>query len=153
MSINNTVLVISDRWEQYALTTALLREAGYLIRFAGTVRDAVEMTQAECPHLIISELAMPDIDGLDLCRQIRRSAKTSNVPIVLLGDLSNENPIVADGRRCGANDYVQKPIANGELFDRCYRIIASHTRDPFSIRSEPVDFVKRVSRGPELMAA
>ncbi len=138
MGINNKILLITERQEQFDFATSLLREVGYRPLVAASVSQGIRMAEAENPHLIISELAGPHIDGLELCRLVRSEPKLRSTPILLVGDLDKDSSIVKDSRRCGASDYVQKPIEQGNLFDQCYRLIASNPRNFVHLRAEPL---------------
>ena len=110
MSVNKSVLVISESQRQFSLAANLLRAEGYKVSFAGNINKSLKIVDAEPPQLIISELAMPDIDGLQICKQFRSDYRMCQTPILLVGDLSENSSIVKDSRRCGASDYVQKPF-------------------------------------------
>lgn len=123
MKGNNTVLVISAGPEQFSLAVSRLQFAGCSVLFADETSDGLRLAQDQLPGLIISELAMPNIDGLELCRRARQDERLSATPILLVGDLSEESSIVQDGLRCGASDYVIKQINQGDLFKRCSNLI------------------------------
>lgn len=123
MSKGNTVLVISAGPEQFSLAVSRLQFAGCSVIFSDEAEEGLRVAQRTRPGLIISELAMPNIDGLELCRRVRQDETLSSVPIVLVGDLSEGSSIVKDGLRCGATDYVIKRIDQGDLFKRCSSLI------------------------------
>ena len=118
MTRNEKVLVISDGPEQFALAASALGNEGYSVMFASDVKESLRIANAESPNMIISELAMSDIDGLQICRQFRKDKAMRTTPILLVGDLSESSPIVKDGRRCGASDYVQRPFTFDALARR-----------------------------------
>lgn len=122
MTIRNTILVISDHPEQFNLAASRLREDGYRVRFEKSPHYSLCIAKAETPRLIITELAVPDIDGLELCLNIRNYETLVSTPILLVGDLSKESAIVSDGLRCGATDYLQKPFDDGALFEVCRKM-------------------------------
>ncbi len=129
MNGNSTILLVSGDVEQFAIVTGLIRSSGLNATFARTVRECLTLAGAELPALIISELAVPDIDGLQLCLRIRAVERSRTTPILLVGDLPRSSPIVADGRRCGANSYLQKPIPPLRLFDKCVDLLNVRNRD------------------------
>lgn len=114
MTLAKTVLVVSDRPEQFELAAGSLQRAGFRIRYRRNLVESVTLALVENPAVIISELAVPDVDGLQLCRSIRR-ALPSNPPIVLVGDLSKESPIVSDALMCGATDYIERRFIYAHL--------------------------------------
>ncbi len=119
MSKNKTVLVISDGHEQFALAASMLRDDGYCVLFENDIAQGLALAKAETPQLIISELAVPNVDGLELCCRVRDDNTLGGTSILLVGDLSKQSPIVADGLRCGAADYLQKPFDQFTLFGLC----------------------------------
>lgn len=133
MNKTKTVIVISESPRQFDFTASLLRAEGYMVRFAADVDKVLEVAGAETPQLVISELAMPNIDGLKICRQIRRDDNMKRTPILLVGDLSETSSIVTDGRRCGANDYVQKPFTFNVLTDKVMKLLECRSSLMFQI--------------------
>ena len=122
MNRNRTVLVISDRQKQFALAASWLMAEGYSVRFAEDLNQSLQIAKSETPGVIISELAVPDIDGLQICLQVRNDTRLRSTPILLIGDLAKNSSIVEDGRRCGANDYVQKPFAFNVLAEKVLKM-------------------------------
>jgi PAS domain S-box-containing protein len=131
-SNNNSVLVISDRPEQFSLTASLLQEEGYTVLFERDSRQSLNIVKAESPRMIISELAVPNVDGLELCARLSQAKDLSPTRVILVGDLSKRSSIVADGLRCGAADYLQKPVDQRELFDVCRSVV-----EPRGLQHEP----------------
>lgn len=130
MNTNNTVLVISDGHEQFASTASMLRGDGFNVRFLRCANDGLDLAGAEAPRLIISELAVPDVDGLQICRRVRADLALEKTPVLLIGDLSRQSSIVEDGIRCGAVEYVQKPIDPFKLAHLCRGILEPQADTP-----------------------
>ena len=108
------ILVVED---EPALLDALeysIRKQGYQVLTAADGHRAVELAGAEHPDLIVLDLMLPGIDGLEVCRAIRR---TDNVPIIMLTALSEEIDKVV-GLEIGADDYLTKPFGMRELLAR-----------------------------------
>ncbi|MBW3593699.1 MAG: response regulator, partial [Actinobacteria bacterium] len=76
-----TVLVVEDESSIASFVSLYLKNAGYAVRTASTGREALSQVAAETPALIILDLMLPDIDGIDVCKRIRQS---SDVPILML---------------------------------------------------------------------
>ncbi|MEP6789013.1 MAG: response regulator [Acidobacteriota bacterium] len=112
-----TVLVISDGQEQFASTALRLFQEGVYVRFENDVDHG--LAGDEPPNLIISELAVANVDGLQLCRRMRRDRHLARTPVLLVGDLSKYSSIVRDSFKCGAADYMQKPLDPVKLADLC----------------------------------
>ncbi len=129
MITNKTVLVLSENQEQFALTASLIRDEGFSVLFAGDAILGLKMAKADPPRMIIAELAMRGMDGLELCRRIRKDKQTRPIPILLIGDLSRDSTIVEDALLCGANDYLQRSFDQIQLFGQCSKIIGIESRE------------------------
>jgi DNA-binding response OmpR family regulator len=123
MKSKGNILIVSANVEQFAIVAFLLRNAGYDTITALDYYEGIKAALVDTPVLVIGELAMPGIDGLKLCCKIRMIERSSSTPIILVGDLSPTSAIVADGRRCGASYYMQKPFDPIRLFNRCTDLI------------------------------
>jgi two-component system KDP operon response regulator KdpE len=94
--------------------TPLLRSRGYAVTVAGTGREALELFGRERPDLVILDLGLPDMDGTEVCRQVR---ERSDVPVLVLSARGGEKDKVA-ALDFGADDYVTKPFGPEELMAR-----------------------------------
>jgi two-component system, OmpR family, KDP operon response regulator KdpE len=92
----------------------LLRSRGYIVTVAGTGHEALDVFERERPDLVILDLGLPDMDGADVCRQVRDRADT---PILILSARGGEKDKVAVLDQ-GADDYVTKPFGPEELMAR-----------------------------------
>ena len=114
MSPHSYVLVVEDEPRYQRLICANLKAKGYRTISAETGNDAIERVAEREPELVILDLGLPDIDGLDVTRRIR---EFSEVPIVIVTARSDEADIVA-GLENGADDYLTKPFGMSELVAR-----------------------------------
>jgi len=92
----------------------LLRSRGYIVTVAGTGHEALDLFERERPDLVILDLGLPDMDGTDVCRQVRERADT---PILILSARGTEKDKVT-ALDHGADDYVTKPFGPEELLAR-----------------------------------
>jgi len=114
MTTGATVLVVEDDAEQRAVLVRELGSRGYRIQEAPDGRTALERWEASRPDVILLDLGLPDLDGLDIIRRIRKDAIT---PIVILsGRYAEREKVEALDR--GADDYVTKPFGLDELHAR-----------------------------------
>jgi two-component system KDP operon response regulator KdpE len=108
------ILVVEDEAGMLRVLHLALSEQGYKVLEATTGRRALGLTEERKPALVLLDLGLPDMDGVDVAARIR---EVSRVPIVVLSARSNEADIVKALDR-GANDYVVKPYREAELFAR-----------------------------------
>lgn len=108
------VLVVDDEPNILSTLAPLLRTQGYEVSTAMSGHAAIETIEREKPDLIVLDLGLPDIDGVDVCRTVR---ETMNVPIVVLSARGAEGDKVR-ALDLGADDYVTKPFGSEELLAR-----------------------------------
>ena len=108
------ILVVDDEPNIIGTLTLLLRGQGYEVLSAMTARAGLEALQRDKPDLVVLDLGLPDMDGVDVCVEIRRS---SGVPILVLSARGAEDDKVR-ALDAGADDYVTKPFGTAELVAR-----------------------------------
>ena len=118
-----TILTVNDSPEQLALLAHLLRAAGYRVVAASDGREGFEAAARERPHLIISDVMMPGVGGIELCRLVRSDPALSQTPVLLLSALSKDTASVVEGLRAGADDYVEAPYDPTRLVARVARLL------------------------------
>jgi len=112
-----SVLVIEDEPEIRELIEYTLSRSGYSVFGAWSGEDALALIQIKSFDVIILDRMLPGVDGLTICRELRSSPATRNVPIIILTALSDESDEIA-GLREGANDYITKPFSPKVLIAR-----------------------------------
>ena len=123
MNIKEKILVVEDEKIIAHFISTVLDNNGYEAMRARTGQEALSMVSSHCPDLIILDLGLPDMDGMELLRQIR---SWSGLPIVVVSARSHERDKVA-ALDMGADDYLTKPFGTGELLARV-RTAIRHTR-------------------------
>ena len=118
-----TVLVVEDEASIASFVSAYLKNAGYAVRTVAKGADALDQVSADPPSLTILDLMLPDIDGIEVCRRIR---KTSDVPILML-TARDEDVDKIIGLEVGADDYMTKPFNPRELVARVKSILRRST--------------------------
>jgi two-component system KDP operon response regulator KdpE len=108
------ILLVDDEVSIQRGVAPLLRSRGYEVEVAGTGTDALRAWAGHRPDLIVLDLGLPDVDGLEVCRRVRAE---SHVPIVVLSARSTEDDKV-EAFDLGADDYVTKPFGPEELLAR-----------------------------------
>jgi two-component system response regulator RegX3 len=120
-----SVLVVEDEASIASFVSLYLKNAGYTVRTASTGSEALSQVAAEQPGLIVLDLMLPDIDGIEVCRRIRTR---SDVPILMLTARDAESDRVL-GLELGADDYVTKPFSSAELLSRVRAILRRRELD------------------------
>jgi len=114
MEIRKRILVVDDEPEITLVLRSGLTKHGYDVRVANEGEAALELFQAWTPDLVVTDLSMPNMNGLELCRRLRA---ISPLPIIVLSVKSDEAAKV-EALDLGADDYVTKPFGMGELLAR-----------------------------------
>ncbi len=117
------VLVADDDEDVLELVAFRLRRAGYRTITARDGREAMELVRNEHPDLSVLDIAMPEMDGLEVTRALRGSDQTREMPIILLTARSQERDVMA-GIEAGANAYIKKPFSHRELRARVESMLA-----------------------------
>lgn len=125
-----TILVVDDEPKITQLVRDYLEGAGYSVRVAHDGKTALSLAKTEKPDLVVLDLGLPQMDGLDFTREYRKS---SNAPIIMLTARSDESDKLI-GLELGADDYITKPFSPKELvarvrvvFRRIENVVASST--------------------------
>ena len=111
------VLVVDDVVQNLQVVGTMLRNEGHDVMPAGSGAQALERVRARRPDLILLDLMMPEMDGLEVCRRLKADAATREIPVVFL-TASNEMEHLVKGFEAGAVDYVTKPFNGPELLAR-----------------------------------
>ena len=109
-----SILIVDDEPDNFDVIETLLLERGYELHYASSGQEAIAALDTVQPDLILLDVMMPGIDGIELCRQLKAIAKWQTVPIIMATALNDK----ADLARClqaGADDFISKPINRVEL--------------------------------------
>jgi DNA-binding response OmpR family regulator len=120
-----TVLVVEDESSIASFVSLYLKNAGYAVRTAATGAEALSQAETERPDLIVLDLMLPDVDGIEVCRRLR---KDSDVPILML-TARDEDVDKIIGLEVGADDYLTKPFNPRELVARVKSILRRSVSD------------------------
>jgi DNA-binding response OmpR family regulator len=140
-----TILVVEDESSIASFVALYLKNAGYTVNTASTGADALALAASEDPALIVLDLMLPDIDGIEVCKRIRQD---SDVPILML-TARDEDVDKIIGLEVGADDYLTKPFNPRELVARIRSILrraaapAPKTRGRKEIGSISIDADRR----------
>jgi diguanylate cyclase (GGDEF)-like protein len=122
------VLVVDDEPVICSLVADTLQENGQEVICALDGTEGLKLAKQERPDLIILDIMMPDMNGYEVCRQLRRSFMTSNIPVIMLTAL-DQTPDIVKGMDEGADDYITKPFHPSELRSRVKSHLQRSKRD------------------------
>jgi len=131
MDPRKTILVVEDEPQLALGLKDALEFEGFRVLTCGAGREGVQLAKSERPHAVLLDLMLPDINGYQVCEEIRRS--DGFVPIIMLTAKSQEADKIR-GLDAGADDYVTKPFSVGELVARI-RAIFRRTQRPTEVQS------------------
>ncbi|WP_030071088.1 response regulator transcription factor [Streptomyces natalensis] len=131
------VLVVEDDPTVAEVVTGYLARAGYAIEHAADGFAALDRAAAFRPHLVVLDLMLPGIDGLEVCRRLRRAADGPAVPVVMLTARGDEADRIL-GLELGADDYVTKPFSPRELVLRIGSVLRRAESAPPAAAHSPV---------------
>lgn len=117
-----TVLIVDDEEDILELIKYNLKNEGYLVLTAQTGEEAIKIARQSAPDLMVLDLMLPGIDGLEVTRYLRNNEQTKELPIVMLTAKGEETDIVT-GLELGANDYISKPFSPKVLVARIRSIL------------------------------
>ena len=117
-----TILVVDDEEDIVELVELNIAREGYRVLACGTGEQALQIARSKLPDLIILDLMLPGIDGLEVCRRLKSHPKTEQIPIVILSAKGEEADIVT-GLELGADDYITKPFSGKVMAARVRRIL------------------------------
>lgn len=123
------ILVVDDEPDAVELIEFTLKQAGFEVITATDGAEAVRKAQSFLPNLIVLDLMLPEIDGLEVCRLLHRNPSTASIPILMLTAKAAEVDRVV-GFELGAEDYVTKPFSPRELVLRIKRIFDRTRKQP-----------------------
>ncbi len=119
------VLVVDDEPDAVELVKFNLKAAGYEVSTASDGDEALKKARALLPDLIVLDLMLPEVDGLEVCKILRRDQRVSAIPIIMLTAKAAEIDRVL-GLELGADDYVTKPFSPRELVLRVKNLLRSN---------------------------
>ncbi len=116
------IFVVEDSRTQAMELKCLLEANDYQVVVSSDGKDAIEKLQTSLPDVIITDIVMPNMNGYDLCKAIRASKRTKDIPVVLLTSLSSPDDVI-EGLKCGADNFITKPFDYDCLLSRIHYIL------------------------------
>jgi phosphate regulon transcriptional regulator PhoB len=140
------VLVVEDEPDIRDLIVFHLEREGFRTRTARNGSDALKQVRSAPPDLVVLDLMLPELDGLEVCRRLRQDPSTAAVPVIMLTARGDETDRVV-GLELGADDYITKPFSPKELVARVKAVLRrarpAEGPDVFDVAGLRVDFGRR----------
>ncbi len=125
------ILVVEDDDDILQLLKYNLAKEGYLVTGVASGEEALKAVKLNVPDLILLDLMLPGVDGLEVCRMLKRDDQTSRIPIIMLTAKGEEADIVT-GLELGADDYVTKPFSPRVLLARVRTVLRRRHPEPLA---------------------
>jgi signal transduction histidine kinase len=120
---NSKILVVNDNQDSLELAETILRQAGYEVLTGKNGFEGLETARRKTPDLIISDVMMPVMDGVELCRQLRADEALTAIPIILISAVHKDSESVVAGLEAGADDYIEVPYEPMHLIAKVARLL------------------------------
>ncbi len=121
-----TVLIVNDDPVALDLLRDLLEPEGYKVFAAQGAHRALEISSAVKTDIIICDVVMPEMNGMDLCRRLKRDPRTAATPVLLVSAIRKEEAALLEGFAAGADEYVEIPFRHEELLIKVARLAERH---------------------------
>ena len=118
------ILIVEDSPTQAERLRRLIRSSGYHARVAANGKLALGEIHEHKPHLVLSDIVMPEMNGYELCRAIKADASLRDIPVILVTSLTDPKDIIR-GIECGADNFIRKPYAEDYLLNRIGQMLVN----------------------------
>lgn len=116
------ILIVEDEEDVAELLRFNLQKNGYLTEIAGTGTQGLHKAQTQLPDVVLLDLMLPEMDGLEICKHLKKDPTTSEIPVIMLTAKGSEEDIVK-GLEMGADDYITKPFSPKVLMARLKTVL------------------------------
>jgi len=113
----SNVLIVDDFYQNIRIVANILKRENYQMTFAQTGKSALECTKTKDFDLILMDIVLPNMDGYEVCKALKKNSETKDVPVIFLTGKTDTESILK-GFEIGASDYVTKPFNESELLAR-----------------------------------
>src|SRR5437762_8153428 len=130
------ILIVEDDPDIAELVSRYLDKAGFTTEHVGSGKDALNAIAVKAPDLLVLDLMLPQVDGLEICRRVRANDATAAMPIIMLTARAEESERIV-GLELGADDYLAKPFSPNELVARVRALLRRAYRQAPTTASLP----------------
>ncbi|MFY9620399.1 MAG: PAS domain S-box protein [Pyrinomonadaceae bacterium] len=131
-----TILVVKDDQQVLELILELLEPEGYQVFSATSAERALELMATVGADLILCDVVMPEMNGLELCHRLKSDPQTASIPVIMVSAVRKEEAARLEGYTAGADDYVEIPFRHEELLIKVARLIERHRAQQALKKSE-----------------
>ncbi|MBF0522732.1 MAG: response regulator [Candidatus Omnitrophica bacterium] len=119
--MNKKILIVDDDPVSIKLIRSKIEQEGYTVLYAENGKIGLEIANTEDPDVIITDIVMPVMDGVDLFRELKKSIRTANIPIIVI----TESRVIEESfRRLGINDFFAKPLDGFKVIEKVRQVVA-----------------------------
>ncbi|HEY0728381.1 MAG TPA: response regulator, partial [Pyrinomonadaceae bacterium] len=120
------VLIVDDDQKILDLLVELLELEGYEVAAAADGAEGLELAHSFDPNVVVSDVVMPVVGGLELCRKLKEDPRTAYIPVLLISGIRKSDDAGIEGLYAGADDYLDLPFRNEELLVKVARLVERH---------------------------
>src|SRR6185369_1239397 len=120
------ILIVDDDRKILDLLLDLLKLEGYEVATAVDGAQAIDLALSFAPNIVVSDVVMPHVGGIELCRRLKEDSRTAYVPVLLISGLATSEEAGIEGLHAGADDYLELPFRNEELLMKVARLVERH---------------------------
>ncbi|TVQ67383.1 MAG: DNA-binding response regulator [Balneolaceae bacterium] len=129
-----TILVVDDEKDLLDLIEYNLKKEGYLVLKAENGEDGIALARDERPSLVLLDIMMPEVDGIEVCRRMRKDKELKLIPIIFLTARSDEKTEI-EGLDIGADDFITKPISTSKLISRINAVMRRYDENEIKLQN------------------
>jgi PAS domain S-box-containing protein len=130
------VLIVDDDQRVLELLVDLLKLEGYGVASASDGAEAATLAHSFAPDVVVSDVVMPRVGGLELCRRLKQDPRTASIPVLLISGIRKADEAGIEGLHAGADDYLDLPFRNEELLVKVARLVERHRASAALTESE-----------------
>jgi two-component system, OmpR family, alkaline phosphatase synthesis response regulator PhoP len=145
--MSTQILIVEDDPDIAELVARYLAKAGYVTTRAASGREALRLIAAKVPDLVVLDLMLPQVDGLEVCRAVRANEHTAGIPIIMLTARAEESERIV-GLELGADDYLAKPFSPNELVARVRALLRRAHRAAAAAAASGLTMARPLAYGP-----
>ena len=119
---DHEILIVEDSPTQAERLRRLIQSIGYRVRVASNGQRALNLIRERTPHLVVSDIIMPEMNGYDLCRALKADTALRAIPVILVTALNDPRDIIR-GIECGADNFIRKPYSEEYLLNRISKVL------------------------------